>query len=562
MRFGLSTHLFHGERLERAASRGDRRAAASTSSRSSRRARTSTTTIARRVDRGARLARRPRASRPAACTRRSATASRDGVWGRAYSNASPHAARREEAIAETRLAIRRGAAPRLPHRSSLHLGLPRGQPIPPGDNDAGAPCAAASRRSPRRRGRAGVRLALEVIPNDLSTPDGAARSARRRSRARRRRRLPRLRPRAPAGRRAGSRRGARRPRHHDARPRQRRRERRPPRAVRRHDRLGRDADGDVEDRLRGPARLRGAPITATPRRRSTARLARATAFRPYWMTWRSRWRSRGRLTRLTELDVMHVYIEDIAKHEGQTVTHQGLAGQPPVERQDSLPAGPRRIGLHPGRHVEGRRRRRDLRAGRSSLAGKRRSSCTAPCAPTRARRAATRSTSTGLEVVERGARLPHHAEGTRRRLPDGSAPPVDPVGAPAGDPARAPRGDRRRARLLQQPRLHPRRHADLHAVGLRGHDDAVSRAVLRRRHGVPHAERPALQRSQRDGARPRLLLRADVPRREIEDAPPSHRVLDGRARGRLRDARRRHRAGRGPGRRGRRRACSTGARAS
>ena len=35
----------------------------------------------------------------------------------------------------------------------------------------------------------------------------------------------------------------------------------------------------------------------------------------------------------------------------------------------------------------------------------------------------------------------------------------------------------------------------------------------------------------------------DVPRREVEDAPPSHRVLDGRAGSGVRHARRRHRAG-------------------
>ena len=55
-------------------------------------------------------------------------------------------------------------------------------------------------------------------------------------------------------------------------------------------------------------------------------------------------------------------------------------------------------------------------------------------------------------------------------------------------------------------------------------------AVLRGRDRVPDAERAALQRSERDGARPRLLLRPDVPRREVEDAPPPDRVLDGRAR--------------------------------
>ncbi len=134
--------------------------------------------------------------------------------------------------------------------------------------------------------------------------------------------------------------------------------------------------------------------------------------------------------------------------------------------------------------------------------------------------------------------------------------------APAGDPAHPPRDHQRRPRLLQQPRLHPRRHADLHAGRLRGHDDAVSGAVLRRPDRVPDAERSALQRSQRDGARPRLLLRPDVPRREVEDPPPSHRVLDGRARGGLRRPERRDGAGRGSGRLGGRRACSRSAAAS
>ena len=101
----------------------------------------------------------------------------------------------------------------------------------------------------------------------------------------------------------------------------------------------------------------------------------------------------------------------------------------------------------------------------------------------------------------RGAGLPDHAEGARRRLPDGPAAPVDPVAAPAGDPARAARDHRCGPRLLQQPRLHPGRHADLHAGGLRGHDHAVPGGVLRGHDGVPDAERPAVQRGQRDGAR-------------------------------------------------------------
>lgn len=92
----------------------------------------------------------------------------NGQWGRAFSNASPHAASRQEAIDETAAALE--AARELGCAFAvLHLGLPRGQKIPAGDNDPGSvrrslealvPVAAA----------AGVQLALEVIPNDLSTP--------------------------------------------------------------------------------------------------------------------------------------------------------------------------------------------------------------------------------------------------------------------------------------------------------------------------------------------------------------------------------------------------------
>jgi sugar phosphate isomerase/epimerase len=92
-----------------------------------------------------------------------------GVWGRAYSNATTDAAGRKEAVDETRAAV--GAARDLGCSVIvLHLGLPRGQPIPLGDNDARAlsrslePIADACTS-------AGVRLALEVIPNDLAVPD-------------------------------------------------------------------------------------------------------------------------------------------------------------------------------------------------------------------------------------------------------------------------------------------------------------------------------------------------------------------------------------------------------
>ena len=143
------------------------------------------------------------------------------------------------------------------------------------------------------------------------------------------------------------------------------------------------------------------------------------------------------------------------------------------------------------------------------------------------------------------AELSDFTEGAWRRLPDGSAPPLDPLAAAAGDPARPPRGDQRRPGFLQRARLHPRRHADLHAGGVRRDDHALPGPVLRRRDRVSDAERPALQRSQRDGTRPRVLLRPDVPRREVEDPPAPHRVLDGRAGDGVRDARRRHGSRRG-----------------
>jgi len=43
--------------------------------------------------------------------------------------------------------------------------------------------------------------------------------------------------------------------------------------------------------------------------------------------------------------------------------------------------------------------------------------------------------------------------------------------------------------------------------------------LLRPRHRVPDTERSAVQRSQRDGTRARVLFRSDVPGREIQDPP-------------------------------------------
>ena len=142
-----------------------------------------------------------------------------------------------------------------------------------------------------------------------------------------------------------------------------------------------------------------------------------------------------------------------------------------------------------------------------------------------------------VEVVGESHDYPDHAEGARGRLPSRPPPPVDSQRAPAGDPAGPARDHQRGPRFLQHPRIHSRRHTDLHPGGVRGDVDAVSGAVLRRADRVPDAERPALQRSQRHGARTRVLLRPDLPRGEIEDAPAPDRILDGRAGNGLRRSR-------------------------
>ena len=229
------------------------------------------------------------------------------------------------------------------------------------------------------------------------------------------------------------------------------------------------------------------------------------------------------------------YIEDIARSRRAAGHHPRLAPQPPVERQDPLSDRPRRQRVHPGRDVEGRRRRGDVPRGPITSRRRRRSS-----SPARVR--ADHRAPGGYEIDVVGARgrrrvgrLPDHAEGARRRLPDGPPAPVDPLGAAARHPARPARGHRRACGdffddrgfiLADTPIFTPAAcEGTTTLFPVHYFDDAD---------GVPDAERPALQRGQRDGARPRLLLRPDVPRREVEDAPPPDRVLDGRAGGRLR----------------------------
>jgi sugar phosphate isomerase/epimerase len=92
---------------------------------------------------------------------------KSGRWVGSYSNASSDENRRKAAIAETEAAL--AIARHVPFRYLVaHLGMPAAEQVPAGDNSA-----AAARRSIEElaalAGRANVQLALEVIPNDLSS---------------------------------------------------------------------------------------------------------------------------------------------------------------------------------------------------------------------------------------------------------------------------------------------------------------------------------------------------------------------------------------------------------
>jgi sugar phosphate isomerase/epimerase len=92
---------------------------------------------------------------------------KDGKWGRAFSNASTSTADRQEAINETSLAM--DAAKRLGAEIVvLHVGLPNEQAASSGLNDPGAATRSLEVIAEHAI-KIGVRLALEVMPNALST---------------------------------------------------------------------------------------------------------------------------------------------------------------------------------------------------------------------------------------------------------------------------------------------------------------------------------------------------------------------------------------------------------
>jgi len=98
---------------------------------------------------------------------------RKGRWVGAYSLAAADETRRRLAVAETTLAL--NVAERVPYRYLIvHLGIPDGQSPTAADNNANA-----MRRSVEEiaglAAKAGVGVALEVMPNALSSTDAICR---------------------------------------------------------------------------------------------------------------------------------------------------------------------------------------------------------------------------------------------------------------------------------------------------------------------------------------------------------------------------------------------------
>ena len=151
----------------------------------------------------------------------------------------------------------------------------------------------------------------------------------------------------------------------------------------------------------------------------------------------------------------------------------GLARAEAIQRQDRLPAAAGRTGRRAGRREPGRRLGVRLGGGPASHAGvgaegRRRGEGGQPLADRRGDPGA------GRRGHRRGGGVPHHAEGARRRLPDGSPPSVAALAAPAGRAARSRRSLLRDPRVLPRARLRADRFAHPDTGGLRGDVDSSS----------------------------------------------------------------------------------------
>ncbi len=216
-----------------------------------------------------------------------------------------------------------------------------------------------------------------------------------------------------------------------------------------------------------------------------------------------------------------VHVADIAQHEGKEVTLHGWLYNRRSSGQAPLPPGPRRHRHHPVRRLQGQRDARGLPRGRSPAAGDepRRHRAREEGRALAHRLRARRPRPQGRRPADAG--VPDRPQGARRRLPHGAAPPLAALPAAARDPARAPHDRSRRSATSST--------------------SAASRSSTRRSSRRPPARgrrtlfevpyfdlgKAYLTQSGQlymeaggHGARQGLLLRPDLPRREVEDAPP------------------------------------------
>src|SRR5688500_1566318 len=167
MKFGISTHLFHNERLTEAHLAAvkrhgfDRVEIFATKTHVDYASDTDTQTIAGWL-------------RDSGVTAHSVhapitNALKNGEWGEVWSNAAADSSRRQLAVAESSRAMHFAAAVGA-RFVVVHLGVPDSMQAPGPDNDPGALSRSVSALAAEARSH-GLTLALEVIPNRLSTPE-------------------------------------------------------------------------------------------------------------------------------------------------------------------------------------------------------------------------------------------------------------------------------------------------------------------------------------------------------------------------------------------------------
>ena len=167
MRFGISTHLFHNEKLTEAHLAAvkrhgfDRVEFFATKSHVDYTSDKDTQAIADWLRNNGLAAHSVHAP--------ITNALKNGEWGEVWSNAAADSARRQLAVAESQRAMAFAAAIGAKFVVA-HLGVPDAMPAPGPDNDGGALSRSLATLAADARDR-GLTLALEVIPNRLSTPD-------------------------------------------------------------------------------------------------------------------------------------------------------------------------------------------------------------------------------------------------------------------------------------------------------------------------------------------------------------------------------------------------------